>query len=200
MLKPFGLYAVVFLLLFQWNVNRLNAQDSFLESQRKIGFQIGYGSHHLLNINYDYRVSFFQFQYFRSLIRKPKWGLDVVVQPQFNLMRYRFSASEPELRNGIEYGLNAGALIRYNLNQGKQSLFMSISAGPHYVSGAPRRQASGFIFSDNLFLGIQTQIKQHLYADLRIGGRHISNANLETPNGGVNSVFFSAGLLWGLQN
>ncbi len=178
----------------------VQAQSSFVDSKQKVGFQLGYGSHHLLNINYDYRVTFFQFQYFRSLVRKSKWGLDVVVQPQFNLMRYRFSTAEPALKNGIEYGLNAGALIRYNLNEGKQSLFLSISAGPHYVSGAPRRQSSGFIFSDNLFIGLQTRLKANLYADIRVGGRHISNANLETPNGGVNTLFFSAGLCWSLPN
>lgn len=167
-----------------------------LSPARQIGFQLGYGSHHLLNIDYDYRVSFFQVQYFRSLMRKPKWAIEVLVQPQFNVSRYRFSVTEPALRWGREFGLNAGILGRRIFSEGRYSIYLCLSAGPHYVSGAPRRQSSGFIFSDNLFAGLQAQIKRGCYLDVRIGGRHISNANLETPNGGVNSLFGSLGFNW----
>lgn len=191
---------IIWLLLF------LCAQLAFAQSEEPeivkrmdlIGFQLGYGSHHLLNIEYDYRVTFLQGQYFYPFYQRPKWNMEVLGQPQVNWMRYRFSTTEPELRDGYEVGLNVGFLVRRKFNEGGNSWYLCISAGPHYVTGAPRRQVPGFIFSDNLLTGLQFRIRPGLYFDARLGGRHISNANLNTPNGGVNTLFFSFGLNWSL--
>ena len=73
-------------------------------------------------------------------------------------------------------------------------LYGLISSGPHYVSGTPERQADGFIFSDNLLLGLNVKLFEKIYLDLRSGFRHISNAGLNHPNGGVNDLVLNGGV------
>jgi hypothetical protein len=91
--------------------------------------------------------------------------------------------------------LNLGFLARENAFRDFLSFYLTISTGPHYVSGTPQRQANGFIFSDNFAGGINVRLTKNLYADLRSGIRHISNAGLRTPNGGVNALTTREGFL-----
>jgi hypothetical protein len=65
-----------------------------------------------------------------------------------------------------------------------------------FISGTPERQSSGFIFSDNLFIGLDIQLIDNLYMDIRPGFRHISNLGLQDPNWGVHSFVLSGGLLF----
>ncbi|MBM3441042.1 MAG: acyloxyacyl hydrolase, partial [Bacteroidetes bacterium] len=62
----------------------------------------------------------------------------------------------------------------------------------------PTRQARGFIFSDNAFGGVNLKCAKHTWIDLRIGFRHISNAGLREPNGGVNNLMLSGGFIFDL--
>ena len=69
-----------------------------------------------------------------------------------------------------------------------------LGSGPHYISADLERQATGFIFSDNLMLGSLIRLKKQVFLNLQFGVRHISNANINLPNRGVNSVIFMAGI------
>jgi hypothetical protein len=73
---------------------------------------------------------------------------------------------------------------------------MLISSGPHYVSAAPHRQSNGFVFSNNLSAGVNLRLYKNLYADLRTGIRHISNAGIKIPNAGVNDMTINEGLMF----
>jgi hypothetical protein len=77
-------------------------------------------------------------------------------------------------------------------------LYAGLSTGPHYVSDAPRRQAPGFLFSDNLIAGLNYAASKVLVLDFRFGARHISNANFKEPNGGVNNLILQFGLKFNL--
>ena len=123
----------------------------------------------------------------------------MLAQPQFNLTTYRPMDMLDNESKGYEWGLNAGVLVRKILFKDRISLYLLLSAGPHYISGAPERQSSGFIFSDNLFIGMTVKINENTHIDLRPGFRHLSNAGLTDRNGGINNVVFSGGIIFNLD-
>lgn len=147
-----------------------------------------------LSVTYDYQVLFFQLQYYWGFLSREKWGLDLLIQPQYNLTKFRHIDNIANEINGYEFGVNAGVLIRRVLFGEVLYLYGLISSGPHYVSGTPQRQADGFIFSDNFLLGLNVKLLEKIYLDLRSGFRHISNAGLNHPNGGVNDLVLSGGV------
>ncbi len=146
-----------------------------------------------LNVTYDYQVLFFQLQYYWGFLKREKWGLDLLVQPQYNLTQFRHVDKIADEINGYEFGVNAGVLIRRVLFKEAVYLYGLISSGPHYVSGTPQRQADGFIFSDNFLIGSNVRLIKNIYFDFRSGFRHISNAGLNHPNGGVNDLILNSG-------
>lgn len=147
-----------------------------------------------LSVTYDYQVLFFQLQYYWGFLNREKWGLDLLVQPQYNLTKFRHIDNIANEINGYEFGVNAGVLIRRVLLGEVLYLYGLISSGPHYVSGTPERQADGFIFSDNFLLGLNVKLLENLFFDFRSGFRHISNAELNHTNGGVNDLVLSGGV------
>ena len=197
----------------------------FLSSKHRMGFIVGYGGQNFeqlvndlhpdhrvpmlgylegqgkdvnspgLSVTYDYQVLFLQLQYYYAFLRRNSWGLDLLVQPQINRTRFKHVDSDLSEVKGFEFGVNVGVLIRKNFFRDHLSLYFLISSGPHYVSGTPQRQSEGFIFSDNFFVGLNLKIYNRIYLDLRPGFRHISNAGLKHPNGGVNDLVLSAGVM-----
>jgi hypothetical protein len=193
--------SVIALLCFV-SVFSVTAQDQdkiFVNARHRTGFITGFGGHACLNVSYDYRVIFFQAQYYYALFPKITWGIDILAQPQYNRTRFRYISTDIDETKGYEFGINAGLVIRKNLFDDLLSLYSLFSAGPHYVSGVPERQAPGFIFSDNIFLGINIRLSGNTYLDLRAGYRHISNASLKEINDGVDNTVLSGGLLFNLK-
>jgi len=164
----------------------------------RIGIVIGRGTQKGMRVNYRYHLVVLPLpEYQRPILQKNAWSLDVLIHPQFNLARLRPIDNVPELKNGIEFGLNCGLIARYRSLQ-QLGIYAGLSAGPHYVSATPTRQARGFIFSDNAFGGVNLKCAKHTWIDLRIGFRHISNAGLREPNGGVNNLMLSGGFIFDL--
>lgn len=151
-----------------------------------------------LNVTYDYQTLFFQLQYYWGFLKREKWGLELLVQPQYNLTKFRHVDKIADEINGYEFGVNAGVLIRRMLIEEALYLNGLISSGPHYVSGTPQRQADGFIFSDKFLIGLNVKLLENIYFYFRSGFRHISNARLNHPNGGVNDLVLSVGVFLNL--
>ncbi len=186
--------AATVVLLF--SLNCLFAQEASLNSSKhRVGGVVGVGNQLWLDVDYHYGVNFYQLQYYRSVLGRESWSLDILFQPQYNRTKYRPVDNIPHKNDGFELGLNVGLLIRKNLMDDFISIYSLVSLGPHYVSGTPKRQADGFIFSDNLFVGFNIMLYENIYLDIRPGFRHISNAGLKRPNGGVNNAVISAGIL-----
>lgn len=92
-----------------------------------------------------------------------------------------------------EGGLNFG--VRYSQPLVKD-LFVTgaIGAGPHFISVETDLQANGFIFSDNFEMGLAYNVPSIMTQfQLRARWRHISNAGLEEPNGGIDNGFLIFG-------
>lgn len=198
MIRIFILLKIISLLL----PASLPAQEGNIPDnpRHRMGFLVGYGDKYelVLKANYEYKVVLFQIQYYYALLKKDKWGIDMILQPQYNVTKYKYETSDPEYRIGFEYGINLGVLFRMNCCGDLLSYYTIISAGPHYISGSIKRQAAGFIFSDNLSIGLNIKLIEDIYLDVRAGYRHLSNANLNQPNIGIDSIILSSGFLFNL--
>ena len=118
--------------------------------------------------------------YLSKSTRKGKLG--IIVEPQFNPVRLGKG------RSTIEFGLNAG--LTYGHDLGRSHLYGGISSGPHYIAVRTAMQARGFIFSDNFFAGLRSQLGKKYRIDLQARFRHISNAGLQSPNLGIDNFLF----------
>lgn len=162
----------------------------------QIGVLYGHGGPNYLNVDYSYEVKLVQVQYTYAFKPMKQWGCEVYAIPQFNFTEFRERNHHTYTQKGYEYGINFGVLMRRYFYNDIASYYVGLSLGPHYVSGTPNRQVPGFIFSDNLFVGISAKILDNVYIDVRPGFRHISNANLEKPNKGVNSLIINGGIFF----
>ena len=157
----------------------------------RYGCAIGYGNQFAWNVPYQYDVWLYSFNYHYTLLGNPnRLSLEVAVQPQFNSASFY----EVKQQQAYELGMNVGLLLRRQLED--FSIYTMLGAGPHYVSNVPNRQASGFIFSDNLMIGGTYTFMPQVAFDCRLGVRHISNAGLKVPNGCINNSILQLGIFY----
>jgi hypothetical protein len=192
--KRSGLLIFSFCLVTLATVNGQNSTP-LGSGRHKAGLMTGCGEQFSRENRYYYRPFFIEGQYSYAIIRKNLWGLEILAQPQYNITGYTEDQFSSAVLRGYEFGLNIGFLLRSNFCTDRVSLYAAASSGPHFVSGVPDRQSPGFIFSDNLFVGMNILICRNLYLDLRTGTRHISNAELKHPNGGLNNYVYKAGFM-----
>ncbi|MCC8423723.1 acyloxyacyl hydrolase [Mucilaginibacter sp. UR6-11] len=190
------------------SVKTLFAQDTLsVNRKNSLGFVTGIGTQYLGQLagignkgfavatNYYYHVRFYELQYYRTIKRNRLSELDLLMQPQYNVNKYGLYPESTEFLDGYEFGLNVGFLYRKSISGSQFSYYLSLSTGPHYASGVPHRQMSGFLFSNNLFAGLNIKLYKGLYADTRFGIRHMSNAGTRLPNAGVNNVIIKEGFI-----
>jgi hypothetical protein len=166
----------------------LQAQD--LESKadktrfKTSGGLVGYGQS--VNTDTRYEPFYFSGDFSWSFTKVPKHR-DFVAwyfEPQVNIVRTQRPVD-------IEFGANLGIRNYIKANDGLY-FYQMLGSGPHYISAEVKRQANGFIFSDNLAVGAFTRLNNKgLFLNLQFRIRHLSNAELKQPNGGINmwSVF-----------
>lgn len=185
------LLSIVFLLLV--SLSSLRSQSG-QGSKNKLSFSYNYGSQSLLSVDYEYRVHLFNIHYYRKFFAKKSWGIDGMLNPQFGEILYKSEPDATIAEVGQEIGLNGGVLLYKNIFKDRLSLYVMLSAGPHFVSGAPSRQSGGFIFADNALAGFLLNVDSHCFLMLGGGIRHISNAKLKYPNGGINTTMVQVGV------
>ncbi len=106
--------------------------------------------------------------------------LSLYVEPQIN------PAFNPE--TDIEIGVGVGLKYMHPVTE-KISAYIFGSMGPHYITVKITDQANGFIFSDTIGAGISFFLTEKSSLNLEYRFRHISNASLQDPNGGINTHF-----------
>ena len=67
------------------------------------------------------------------------------------------------------------------------------SVGPHYISVQTEKQASGFIFADTIGAGIYYFLDRKSALNIGYRFRHVSNADLKSPNGGIDTQIGTIG-------
>lgn len=166
-----------------------------------IGQLLGNDNHNIaLATTYYYKITFYQAQFYYAVLRQCTFGIDILVQPQYNTTTYKKyrDADRTEHLNGYETGANFGFLFRKNTANDKLSFYILISSGPHYLSDTPVRQSNGFVFSNNFCAGLNVKLYRSVYLDIRPGIRHVSNAGFKIPNAGINDITLTEGLMVGL--
>ncbi len=164
----------------------------FAQKPKEQGFYVGYGfgentsdtRYRPIHIAGNFSV------WINNSLNNPasKSRFGVYIEPQIN----------PVLTNrpvDVEFGINAGFRYYYLASQ-NSVLYGMIGSGPHYITAEVNRQAKGFIFSDNAAIGLYQNIhsKNNLYLNFQYRFRHISNAGLKNPNGGINNSNFLIGI------
>ncbi|MBW2600011.1 MAG: acyloxyacyl hydrolase, partial [Deltaproteobacteria bacterium] len=106
--------------------------------------------------------------------------LSLYVEPQIN------PVFNPE--TDIEFGVGVGLKYMHPVTE-KISAYIFGSTGPHYITVKTREQTDGFIFSDTIGAGIAFFLTEKSSLNLEYRFRHISNASLVRPNGGIDTHF-----------
>ena len=166
----------------------IQAQDG--KHFKTIGGLTGWGNSMMKGT--DYQVFYLLGDYSNSFkVPRKKDFLSWYAEPQFNFVK---AGSTPQGSIDYEFGVNLGIRNYVKINNGFY-FYQMLGSGPHFISAEVGRQANGFIFSDNLALGTFLRLnKKDLFLNLQYVQRHISNAGLKDPNGGVNSYNFVVGL------
>ena len=97
----------------------------------------------------------------------------------------------------IEFGIGIGLQYLHPI-VGNLSVYALGSVGPHYISVVTTKQANGFIFADTIGAGFYYYLTKDSAINIGYRFRHMSNASLAEPNGGIDtnsgvigySVFF----------
>jgi hypothetical protein len=163
----------------------LGQSSDSLRRFKTMGALAGYGHAFSDNTNYDiyYLAGDWSWSFSKA---KRRDFLSLYFEPQVNIVR----TDRPW---DLEFGANLGLRNYIRINDGFY-LYQMLGSGPHFITAELDRQATGFIFSDNLFLGALTRLKESVFLNVQFGVRHISNAGLKLPNRGVNSWNFRLGI------
>jgi hypothetical protein len=156
---------------------------------RSVGFTVGTGWQ--IQIRDPYRPVYFTGDFSWQLSRSArKTFFAFYLEPQFNIVETRKPTD-------YEFGANIGLRFYQKLSEGFL-LYQMLGAGPHYMTAKIQRQASGFLFSDNLAVGAMKRLNKSkpLFLNLQFFVRHLSNAGFQEPNGGINTLNFRLGLSW----
>ena len=127
-------------------------------------------------------------RYFREL-KDHRGTLSIFLEPQIN------PVVNPQ--TDFELGIGIGLQYMYPI-MGKLSVYALGSVGPHYISVVTTKQANGFIFANSIGAGFYYYLTKDSAINIGYRFRHMSNANLADPNGGIDtnsgvigySVFF----------
>ncbi|MCF6212422.1 MAG: acyloxyacyl hydrolase [Flavobacteriaceae bacterium] len=210
MFRHTSLFAI--LCLFALNIN---AQKKVWYAPSKIGFVYGYGEQGsvvLKNKDYSYSVNSIKAQFFYPL-RKGTLSLDLIVEPTIGFAKHQllnFYFIEPDNPDYLakreeftqskllsEYILNIDLIVRHKIYK-SHSIYALVSFGPMLINKRTERLAKGFAFAESIGMGISTKIAKKLYFDIRGRLRHISNAELQQPNSGINVVILETGFSFNL--
>lgn len=184
----FAVKIIIFIILSVFSLQS-ESQETSKQFFSEKGFKIG------LSI---YSIELPEGQYYKPLLlmgnfgweltkkdKKGKWW--IMFEPQLNPVFLDSKLKE------LEFGINVA--IRYQYKICNKSFFYSqLGSGPHFITIPTSRQAHGFIFSDNLAIGLSNKIGGNWKFETEFRIRHISNANLMTPNRGMNNLFIMIGL------
>lgn len=182
----------------------------------RTGFVYGFASQNTLfkqDSDYSYESKIFKFSNHFLLSAKNKHSWEILVEPSYykskhQLFNYWSIKESGEaaailrtkymvLKDINEYVLNLGLIYRYNLTS-KSNIYTYLNAGPMYIDTDTERLKKGFAFSDIFSLGYNYRMN-HISFDAKMLVRHVSNANLQVPNLGLNSIGFEFGVYYELQ-
>ncbi|WP_445712883.1 acyloxyacyl hydrolase [Flavobacterium sp.] len=182
----------------------------------RTGLVFGYASQNTFinqDSDYTYETKCIKFSNHFNISKKRKQSWEILIEPSYyrskhQLLNYWFISHTVEngdelrakfmpLKSMNEYVLNVGVVYRRYLNL-NSSVFATLNSGPMYIDTDTERLKKGFAFSDILTFGYNYRLKNVSF-DTKCVFRHVSNADLQKPNFGLNSVGFEFGTYFELN-
>lgn len=177
----------------------------------RIGLIYGYSSQNTFikqDSDYTYENNIFKISNHINLSKKKKHSWELLVEPSYYRSQHEslnywheFYTDNPnpdeyrkkymQLKTINEYVLNLGIIYRHTFNT-KSSIYGALNSGPMYIDTDTERLKKGFAFSDVFSLGYNYKIHK-ISLDAKCMIRHVSNANFQYPNYGLNTVGFEFG-------
>jgi hypothetical protein len=148
----------------------------------EVGCLIGAGSGNLPEGHYQPSLFILHLavdlqRYFPPLEKHPG-RLTAFAEPQFN------AAARPKAN--LECGIGFGLRYTYPLTE-RLSAYLLGSVGPHYITVVTQKQANGFVWADSLGAGLFVHLTKGSAINIGYRFRHLSNAEMALPNGGINT-------------
>ncbi len=147
-----------------------------------------------LDVDYNYKSSLLKTTYLREITSGSKIALSLFLQPIIGISTCIKDRVSTLWEKGYEIGLGAGGRIDVNLYHSDLLWVFKLQSGPHYISRAPSRQLPGFLFSSEANTGFSLLLKGATKIEVLLGFRHLSNAEVRLPNGGLNNLLMSVGM------
>jgi lipid A 3-O-deacylase len=167
----------------RWDANRANHRWI-----SEAGFITGYGNASIDEGSYKTLLLIAHIgagiNRFIPALRDHRGALSFFLEPQIN----------PALQQSdIEAGLGIGFQYAYPVTE-SIAPYVLVMTGPHYISVDTTAQAEGLNFASAAGVGFYLSLTPHIALNCGYRYRHISNANLKQPNGGINSHIGLLGL------
>jgi opacity protein-like surface antigen len=179
---------------------RAGAEESpfFLLGPQQVGLAVGYG--HGIEATGSGRLEGHEV---RELIVRPHWQIELTRPPEEpawlgGTLAFRLEATilaNFQPRTGV--GAGVGMLLRYNfLRWQPLEPYLQAGAGVMDLAFGLADQADGLAFTPEGGAGLCYPISPNVSMDAGVRFHHISNANTELPNGGIDSIQFMLGLAY----
>ena len=179
---------------------RAGAEDArfFLLGPREMGLAAGYG--HGVEVTNSDRL---EANGVRELVVRPHWQIEVTRRPDepawyAGALALRLEGTilaNFEPKTGVAAGV--GLLFRYNLLRWQPFVpYLQAGAGVMDLAFDLVDQADGLVFTPEGGGGFCYRIGPDVSVDAGVRFHHISNANSEMPNGGIDSLQFMLGLVY----
>lgn len=183
----------------------------------RVGVIYGYASQNTFlkqDSDYTYQSNAFKISTHFNFFKKKMHSWELLLEPSYYSSKHEslnywhkfyttsatpdaYRAQFMKMKNMNEYVLNLGVIYRYFLNQ-NVSLYALGNVGPMYIDTDTEMLKKGFAFSDIFALGSNYKVNNFSY-DIKCMIRHVSNANIQKPNFGLNSVGFEFGVYYELK-
>ncbi len=115
----------------------------------------------------------------------PKGILEIVYEPFINTI------TEP--RSNVELGLPFFIKYAYPLTE-KFYPFIEVGTGPYYMTLSTEEQSTQFNFVSQGGAGFSYFIRDDLSINVEYRMRHVSNASIKEPNGGIDASVYIIGM------
>ena len=161
------------------NAGRSNTESSVI---------VGYGTGDVAEGDYEpvlliWRLGFNLKKFFPSL-ENHSGTVSYYIEPQINPVFDR--------ETDIEFGVGVGLKYMHPLTD-TVGTYLFGSVGPHYISVNTSDQADGFTFSDTVGAGLSFFLTEKSAINVEYRLRHMSNASIVEPNGGIDTHFGTIG-------
>lgn len=204
-------FTLVLNFLFSFSQDSITNNSITNKKWLRIGVVYGFASQNTVlkqDSDYTYETTVFKISSHFSLYKRRKHSFEFLIEPSYYKSQHKSlnywhefytSSDTPDvfrerymkLKDMNEYVLNLGLIYRYYLKP-NFSAYVLGNVGPMYIDTDTEMLRKGFAFSDIFALGANYKINKISF-DFRTMIRHVSNANLQKPNYGLNSVGFEFG-------